>query len=686
MSSPEFLWKRRILSGAVHGSAAWLAYGVVECAALSVVPWLIQPSYRYLPQHWGFTLLILAVYALVGAAIGGFLGWSLRTQSTLALRAAASGTIALFISINVALQYWGSRFSFFVLLSGFLFVVVSAFTAVLPHPVRRFHFFANTWVISSVLLGTGALYELNRGSRFSRALALVVFGVGILTISWFGHKHRATQTWGLRILGIFGLVVVTVSIFLVQRPRTAPLKGTIPTGNLPNVILITLDTVRADHMSLYGYSRRNTPHLEEFANEATLYRHAVAPGDMTLSTHGSIFTGLYPSWHRAHYGQTISPLEPDFKTLAEILSQNGYTTAAVVSNYAFLGHDFGLDQGFQYYDAREPVPFLTGVPASYTLRKPVRDWLEKQVPHQIRDVRYRNAAQINEAVFSLLDDLHRQGTFFLFVNYMDAHWPYMPPEPFDRLYPGKDAKFSTDQFNSLRSAVVAGERLPTPGERDHLVSQYDGSIAYLDVQLKRLFDRLRQDGLYDNSLIIITSDHGEAFGEKGMFEHGVSVDENQVWVPLLIKYPRMKEAQQERRTVSLVDLMPTVLDVLDFEDPAHVQGVSLRKQNLHETRHVMAESFPYEEYRNLYPKFRRVERAVYSDPLKMIVATNGKREMYDIVEDPAEQRNLVKTIQQSGELEAHLHKWLSTVEKATRRTNKLDRDTLQRLRSLGYVQ
>jgi arylsulfatase A-like enzyme len=439
-------------------------------------------------------------------------------------------------------------------------------------------------------------------------------------------------------------------------------------------------------MSLYGYSRRNTPHLEEFANEATLYTHAVAPGDMTLSTHGSIFTGLYPSWHRAHYGHTISPLEPDFKTLAEILSQNGYATAAVVSNYAFLGHDFGLDQGFQYYDAREPVPFLTGVPASYTLRKPVRDWLEKHVPHQIRDVRYRNAAQINGAVFSLLDDLHRQGAFFLFVNYMDAHWPYMPPEPFDRIYPGKDATFSTDQFNSLRSAVVAGERMPTPGERVHLISQYDGSIAYLDVQLKRLFDRLRQDGLYDNSLIIITSDHGEAFGEKGMFEHGVSVDENQVWVPLLIKYPRMKEAQQERRTVSLVDLMPTVLDVLGYEGPAHVQGVTLRKQHLHDNRNVMAESFPYEEYRDLYPRFRRVERAIYSDPLKMIVATNGKREVYNIVNDPEEQMNLIATTQRSGELEAVLHQWLSTLQKATRRTHTLDRDTLQRLRSLGYVQ
>jgi arylsulfatase A-like enzyme len=602
------------------------------------------------------------------------------------LRAATSGTIALFIGLNVFLQPWGSRFSLYFLPLCFLFVVVTALTAVLPHPAKRFHFLADAWVISILLLGTGVLHDLNRGPQFVRALALAAFWAGILTLSWFFHKHRTRQFWVLTVPGISALVMVTVSMFLVQTPRTTVLTGTTTPANVPNVILITLDTVRADHMSLYGYSRRNTPHLEEFAREATLYTHAVAPGDMTLSTHGSIFTGLYPTWHRAHYGQTISPLEPDFKTLAEILSQNGYITAAVVSNYAFLGHDFGLDQGFQYYDVREPVPFLTGVPASYTLRKPVRDWLERQVPHRIRDVRYRNAAQINDAVFSLLDDLHRQGTFFLFVNYMDAHWPYMPPEPFDRFYPGKDDTFSTDRFNTLRSEVVAEQRLPTPSERAHLISQYDGSIAYLDAQLKRLFDRLRQADLYDNSLIIITSDHGEAFGEKGMFEHGVSVDEHQVWVPLLIKYPRMREGQQERRTVSLVDLMPTVLDVLGFEDLAHVQGVSLRKQNLHETRHVMAESFPYEEYRNLYPRFRRVERALYSDPLKMIVSTNGKREIYDIVKDPAEQRNLIKAIQQSGELEAALHQWLSTAEKATRRTHKLDRDTLQRLRSLGYVQ
>ncbi|NIO20031.1 MAG: sulfatase-like hydrolase/transferase, partial [Candidatus Aenigmarchaeota archaeon] len=187
--------------------------------------------------------------------------------------------------------------------------------------------------------------------------------------------------------------------------------------------------------------------------------------------------------------------------------------------------------------------------------------------------------------FTLLDMVRdRRRPFFLFINYMDAHWPYIPPRPFDKLYPGKIKRFTTERYGSLINVVLQQKRKMTKQEYSHLLSQYDGAITYIDFHIAKLTERLKKLGKYQNSIIIITSDHGEAFGERDLIGHGVSVYQDQIHIPLIIKYPNSREKAIVNKLVSLVDLMPTLLTVLDYEIPARNQGQSLKVNRYKEIR------------------------------------------------------------------------------------------------------
>jgi arylsulfatase A-like enzyme len=235
--------------------------------------------------------------------------------------------------------------------------------------------------------------------------------------------------------------------------------------------------------------------------------------------------------------------------------------------------------------------------------------------------------------------------------------------------------------------VLALKRGVTQTEHEHLISQYDGEIAYLDFQLGRLLARLKELGLYDDCLLIITSDHGEALGERNLMTHATSVYQDQVHVPLIIKYPKVRKKAVVDELVSLVDLMPTVLDVLGYKVPAGVRGQSLLKPERLHGREVISESFATGSLRDLHPRFRRAERAIFLGSFKFIWSTNGKRELYNLSRDPHEQKNLYKPDGPvSQQLEAKLDEWVKSVRPRPGQPAKLDRETLDRLKSLGYIQ
>jgi arylsulfatase A-like enzyme len=273
----------------------------------------------------------------------------------------------------------------------------------------------------------------------------------------------------------------------------------------------------------------------------------------------------------------------------------------------------------------------------------------------------------------------------VFLNYMDAHFPYIPPAPFDGMFSGSHRTIPTEEMDETSAKVVRGEPM-TPGEHSYRVSQYDGGIAYVDSNIGQLVDWLKQRKLYDNTLIVVAADHGEAFGEKNLVLHANSVYQNLLHVPLLIKFPNSARTGVVRDPVSLIDVAPTILGALDYSAPANVQGRNLLQAA--GDREIFGESFPC-------PAMHRpecgsdgcMERAVFSWPYKLIVSSSGRRESYDLARDPGETKNLygAQNLVVQG-LSGDLSRWMKTAPSEARQQNKVDGDTVRRLKSLGYVQ
>jgi arylsulfatase A-like enzyme len=301
----------------------------------------------------------------------------------------------------------------------------------------------------------------------------------------------------------------------------------------------------------------------------------------------------------------------------------------------------------------------------------------------------RSAEQINQGVLKAVGDRLENGRpFLLFINYMDAHVPYIPPSPFDQKFPGKDPAFTEARYISTYFDVMVHKRKIDAKTHAHLLSQYDAAIAYMDAQLALLFARLKELGVYDNSLIIITSDHGEAFGERHYMDHGgMSAYDDQILVPLLIKYPHTHDPAVVQQPASSVDLLPTILDTAGFPIPGDLPGHTLRA-TLAKDREVISESFPGgRAYYTNAAAFNRIHRTMISGSWKFIAGSAGRPELYNVRHDPGETKNLYNPRDPiSLGLAERLRAWSRSVAQKSRSGVKLDSETLERLRSLGYVQ
>lgn len=392
-----------------------------------------------------------------------------------------------------------------------------------------------------------------------------------------------------------------------------------------NILLITLDTTRADRLGCYGYARAQTPNLDTVARNGVLFLNAYAPVPLTLPSHCSILTGTLPTYHQVR-NNGVYALGAEQVTLAEVLKDKGFRTAALVASFS-VDSRFGLGQGFDLYDDnfQEGVPFKA---------------LNSE----------RKAEQVFE-VFSAWLDKVEAGPFFAWVHFFDPHAPYNPPSPY-------------------------GENF---AERP-----YDGEVAYMDFMVGAVMNKVRQKGLMDRTLVVIAGDHGEAFGEKGESGHGVFLYEMAVKVPLLLyaegRIPRQLVIPQR---VRLIDIMPTVLDMLAVPAPAAVQGESLLpyvQKKKSEDLECYIETF--------YPK----ENFGWSPLLGLISGSwkyirAPKEELYDLKADPEEQKNaLGSKPQAAGEWRARLEQVVKSSSGSAgggRRTLTADEEA--RLRSLGYV-
>lgn len=372
---------------------------------------------------------------------------------------------------------------------------------------------------------------------------------------------------------------------------------------LPTVILISLDTVRADNLSCYGGPEGATPNLDALAAVSDRYETCISSAPWTMPSHASMFTGLFPLEHGAqtflpgpqHRGDNVFALAPRFETLAEALGANGYATGGIVANSIYLRPGLGLEQGFQRWDVR---------------REPGR--------------------RVTDRALEWLAETEEGGRpRFLFVNYLDAHRPYATGDPNDR------ARAKLDEL--IDQVMVRGEG---PGELGGRVQAlHQKAVTHLDQEVGRLLHDLRQLDLFDDAVVIVTSDHGEAFGAHGVVEHSKDVYEDLVRVPLLVKLPGQERGTVQRARASSVDVPGLVAAALAGTDAGSLQRVFPRLPGKHP---LFAEN-SFSRLRDLQrygTRFHRQRRAIYDGDLKLILDSRGAHELYDLEADPGETTNL----------------------------------------------
>ncbi len=377
----------------------------------------------------------------------------------------------------------------------------------------------------------------------------------------------------------------------------------------PHVVLVVLDTVRADHLGSYGYSRATSPRLDAFARTATRFTRAFATSPWTLPTHASLFTGRHPFEHGARTfrlatrGNNINRLDESHTTLAEALRAEGYQTAAVIANRGFLAPAWGCNQGFDVYRVN---------------RTP--------------------AARRNQRVFEWLD-ARGPAPFFLFVNYMDAHRPYnTAPRP--GLLPRPVIR-DTDLVGRLYEAVMPGKAPAPPELVQQVIDQYDTGIANLDEEVGRLFDRLQALRLYDDAVIVVTSDHGEYFGEHQLVEHAKEVYQEALHVPLLVKAPGQREGRVDETVVSSVDVPRLVLEHFPAPRRRRLESLFPYLPGNHPVIAELCDSLPKDRFHPVWGhRFDRTRTAIVDWPLKLIESSDGRHELYDLAADPREARSL----------------------------------------------
>jgi arylsulfatase A-like enzyme len=702
---------RLLRIAALCGATTWAIYGIAECWFTSIVPWIEKPSYVYTPVHVGFTALTLVAYPLAGAVVTVLLALAFRRalarhpEPISAAGALATTSVVAVFALNLLHIIFVTPFVFessvlhlVPLVAVSLVPALAALSSVVfPSVGPALRFLVNPWAVGIALtaLPWATIHLLSRETTAVKMAAAGAVPAFLFAVSWLLHRRDGRRPRPPRparsaawTAGVAALTLVA-TLFTTHTPKIAGAAPPPPAGTPPpNVVLIVMDTVRANHLSLYGYERRTTPRLEEFAEAATLYTRTTSAGDITLTTHASIFTGLYGRQHGAHRSDATPagrPLASSFVTLAETLLAESYWTVAVVANRGYVSPHFGFDQGFLHFDSRGPVLFLAKTPPFY-LRRGVRAALMPFSPRESFDRLTRSADSINEDAFRLLEEARgRGGPFFLFVNYMDAHHPFLPPPPYDTMFPGKDESWTSVDYDRLLWAVMRrGHRAISERERNHITSQYDGAIAYEESRIDALLAKLRELGLYDETLIIVTADHGEALGDRDLLNHGVSVYQDQVSVPLIIKYPGQKAGALMHAWTSSVDVLPTVLDVLGLPARPGLPGESLRRIEPDADRAVVSESFPGGSESN----FDRTEWALFRGRHKLIRSTAGKRELYDLERDANEAMNLYAAIDSTTQaLDAELDAWLAATEaRGDSSAFEYDADVEERLRALGYIE
>ncbi len=458
----------------------------------------------------------------------------------------------------------------------------------------------------------------------------------------------------------FGMVLLALAA------AVSPMSGCAP-ERPPNIVLIVIDTLRADHLSHYGYGRPTAPALDGFAETATLFTDCTSPAPWTVPSVASVMTGLHPARHRLH--RMGFALPEDLVTVAEVLRDGGWQTAAVSFN-PYIRPDFGFDQGFDLFEDHRGK--FGASPDVAEMVHWVDTWLTEDPPQP----------------------------FFLYLQPMNVHGPYKVPKEARRVLLGRPPSRRFKYFGEPMRAIMRKGRLDLreqvdPAYVESLIDQYDTAVRYTTDQVARIFALLSSRGLFDNTLIILTADHGEELFDHGGFNHGTSMHRELLHVPLYVKMPGQREASQISTPVSLLDLFPTILDVAGLQSRPHVDGRSMLPvlDDPSSAAGLDPRSLVYQ------CKWQKhfVGSAISSGRFKLVkIISNYERtshgwRLYDVRSDPGEHIDLAENQSEVLErLRREMDRAISQNEepqgpKPEDRRHLLATDH-ERLRALGYVE
>jgi arylsulfatase A-like enzyme len=432
--------------------------------------------------------------------------------------------------------------------------------------------------------------------------------------------------------------------------------------DVERVIVIVVDTLRADHVSMYGYKRLTTPSLDTFAQEeASTFVTAYAASSWTLPSTVSLMTGLYPHQHGVEdRGEKLHPKVP---TLAQAFSRAGYLTAAFVT-HIYVSSLFGIDSGFD-------------------------DFFELSIDWKFKEGKQLRAAELNKAVFPWLAD-NAKKPFFLYLHYFDPHWDYDAPDLFKNRFADPEYKGPADgTWRFISQFIPRGRRMPKE-DLDHLRALYDGEIAYTDHQLGLLFAELKRLDMWDSSVVAVLSDHGEELQDHGSMHHIRTLYEEVLRVPLMIKLPEGRKQWQRKiisERVRTFDIGPTLLELAGVKIPTTFQSTSLLPllQNSGSDRLVFART----------RRHKSDSMTIIDGRHKLIVPfgqRKGSIELYNLDQDPNEKHSLAE---HSGELVRKLGEKMVSMAKYNSRVLNLpgaaggvtltDQQKAH-LKSLGYIE
>lgn len=484
-----------------------------------------------------------------------------------------------------------------------------------------------------------ALVHLYPSIGFKATMILSLGLAARTSVTMVAHARRLTQLVNQSLVWL-GLLVVALfggSAWGSFRESSDAGRAARAGRNAPNIVLLVLDTVRGMNLSLYGYARETSPALAHWAESGARFDEAIATAPWTLPSHAGMFTGRY-----AHELGTsfLKPLDGTYPTVAERLSALGYATGGFVANLDYTSYEKGLSRGFQHYE--DYVVSWGAMVQCSSIGRLLLDRSSLRTLFKYYDnPDRRNAAEVNEGFFRWAGQMHeQQRPFFAFLNYFDAHSPYIPTKGYERKFGAATGRqyhprWQDHKFSDLTADEIAWNQ-----------AQYDGILAYMDAQVEDLLNHLKGLGILEQSIVIITADHGEQFGEHQLVSHGNSLYLPLLQVPLVIRFPsRVPAGARITSPISLRDLPATIFDLAGLEAGQGLPGRSLARfwglSGLHPAEPVLS------SYAGADGPF-----SVISAGKHYIRWFKGKEELYDFGTDPSEAENMVATRPSAAELTA----------------------------------